>query len=178
MMVYNGRGISSGLHSRRLALMAQRFSRSLVRRVREHPLAFLYLLLALSAEAVALWLYSIDWGSSGIDVNRPAVAQAITMLGATFTPAMFWSLSFKGAGAEDTASSPDRRRVTRPSARVRRIALGVWVVMLVLAVVALVAALAGNREVALAVGYLVGWLNLIALVGGLVMRVSAVERQR
>lgn len=36
--------------------MGRGASRSLVRRVREHPLGFLYLLLALSAEAVALWL--------------------------------------------------------------------------------------------------------------------------
>lgn len=128
--------------------------------------------------AVALWLYSLDWGSSGIDVNRPEVAQAITILGATFTLAMLWSLTINSAGAEDTASSPDRSRATRPSARVRRIALGVWVVMLVLAVVTLVAALAGNRGVALALGYVVGWLNLIALVGGLVVRVSGARRQR
>lgn len=150
-------------------------------RVRENPLSFLYFVLAFGAELVALWLYATDLGSSGIDVNRPVVAQAVGILGSTFLLAMLWTNLFdsplKGTGGEDTASSSDGNHMTRPSARVRTIAVSVWIVVLVLALAQVVAALAGNRGVALPLGYAVGWLNLIAIIGGLVMRASAAGRR-
>ena len=166
--------------------MAGRFARSLVRRVRENRLGFLYALLAMSAEVVALWLLSTSgwsfWSSSDIDLNRMAVGQAVGMLGLTFLPAMLWSMPFRtplnGTGGEDTVSSPDRSRVTRPSARVQRIAVSVWVVILVVALAQVAAALAGTRGVALPWGVVVGWLNLIAIIGGLAMQASAAGRQR
>lgn len=157
--------------------MAQRFARSLTRRARENPLGFLYFVLALSAEILALWLYSTNWNSSGTDVNRPVVAQAITILGVTFWLAMVWSLSFNGTRAEHRTPSSEGSRVMRPSARVRKIVFSVWVVIFVLALIQLVAALAGNRGVALPLGYAVGWLELIAIIGGVAL-VALARRQR
>jgi hypothetical protein len=157
--------------------MAQRFARSLTGRVRENPLGFLYFVLALSAEIVALWLYP-TWNSSGTDVNRPVVAQAITILGVTFWLAMVWSLLFNGTRAEHGAPSLEGSRVLRPSARVQRIAFSVWVMIFILALAQLVTALSGNRGVALPLGYAVGWLELIVIIGGVVLLVAVARRQR
>lgn len=155
---------------------------SVMTRVREHPLGFLYLLLALTAEAVAAWLLFTSLGSSGIDDHRAAVGKSACLIGLVFVLAISWNTPspslLDSTGAENTAATPDRSRGMRLYAWVQGVALTVWAVMLVLALAELVAALAGNRGIALTLGTVVGWLLRIGVVGMLVVRVSAVGRQR
>lgn len=151
--------------------MAQRFARTLVRRAREHPLALLSGLVGMSLEIAALWLLSGIWGHAGIDRHSLALEQALGSLGSVFMLLMFWTMPIRFSRNEPA-------RENTASRGVRRAAAIVWGIVLVLALSQLVAALSSNLGYAAGLGFAVASLNLIAVIGGLVVRASAAGRQR
>jgi hypothetical protein len=162
--------------------MVQRLSRSLLRRVRENPLCFSCSLLVLILEGISLWLLFTSWGSSGIDRYKSEVARAVGMLGGTFLVPMIWTMPFRsrlgGFNAENTTASLDRSRVMRPSTRVQRVGFGVWALIFTLALILVVAALSGIKEIAIvSLALIVAVLNLVALIGVVVMRWLLPNRQ-
>jgi hypothetical protein len=162
--------------------MAQRLSRSLLRRMWENPLCLSCSLLVLILEGISLWLSFTSWGSSGINWHRSEIARAIGMLGSTFLLPTFWTMPFRswldGIDAENTTASLDRSRIIRPSTRVQRIGFGVWALIFMLALALVVGAISGKQEIAFAgLGLVVAGLNLAALIGVIVMRWIPQTRQ-
>lgn len=139
-----------------------------VAQVRGYLFGFLYALLAVCTEVVALWFLYARKESADVDPHRTAIGEAVSVLAFSFLAASLWTFSFHaphdGRGAEGEAPSPGGIRVVRLPAGVRRVASGVWVVMLALALAHLGAALTDNAEVWLATGMVVQGLDLIALI--------------
>ncbi len=154
---------------------------SFMQQVREHPLGVLYALLAVCAEVVGMWLLYTRKGSADVDPHRTAVGGAFLILAMTFMAASLWAVVFSaphnGGGAEGGAPSVGRGRVVRLPAGVRRVAAGVWVVMLVLALTQLGATLTDNLGLRFVTGVVVGVLDLIALISVIVAQVRAKIRQ-
>jgi hypothetical protein len=157
---------------RGLTLMVSLYSQWLVRRMRENPLSFFCLLLALIVEGIALWLLYICGGDlSDIGRHRAEIASAVSQLGLTFLIPTFFSLRgrFSSIGAEDTAASLDWSRLRRSFVMAERIAFSIWVATLALALALVIAALSGKHGLALRLEFIVAALNLIACAVALMM---------
>lgn len=156
--------------------------RSIMRQVREHPLGFLYALLAVCADVVGLWLLYTRKGSADVDPQQTAVAAAVLIIAFTFLVAALWIFLFyaphNGRGAEGEVSFLGEARAVQLPVGVRRVAPSVWAVMLVLALAHLGAALSDNQGVRLATGLVVEGLDLIALFYVVVAHVRAAGRPR
>lgn len=151
--------------------MEQRFVQALARWVREHPLALLSWLVAISLEIATLWLLSGSGGHAGTDAHRFALRQALGMLGLVFLLPVMWVTPLR-------FSRNDTAQANTASKGVRRAAFIVWGIVSVVALAQVAAALAGNRGVALPLGYAVGWLNLVSIIGTVVVRASATGKVR
>ncbi len=151
--------------------MGPRFAQALVGRVREHPLAFLSWLVGVSLEIATLWLLPAVWERSGTDAHRLALGQALGMLGLVFLLPVMWVAPLR-------FSRNDTAQENTASKGVRRAAFIVWGIVLVVALAQVAAVLSDSLGYAAALGFAVAWLNLVAILGGLVVRSNAVGRQR
>ncbi len=140
---------------------------SIMRQVREHPLGFLYTVLVVVTYAVGGWVLSTRKGPADADPHRTGVGAAFLILATTFMAASLWVYAFyppqNGRGAEDGAPSPGGMRVVRLPVGVWRVASGVWVVMLVLALAQLGASPTDNLGLWV-VTVVVEVLDLIAII--------------
>ncbi len=151
--------------------MEQRFVQALVGWVRAHPLALFSWLVAMSVEIATLWLLSGSGGQAGTDAHRFALEQALGMLGLVFLLPVMWVTPL-GFSRNDTAQE------NTASKGVRRAAFIVWGIVFVVALAQVVAAFFGSVGYAAGLGYAVGWLNLVSILGGLVVRASATVKAR
>lgn len=149
--------------------MTQWFSHRLMEPARRHPLAFLSGLAGLGIEIASLWLLSASWGHAGIETQQSLLGQAFGMLVFVFVLPWMWVAPFR-------VSRNEAARENMASSGVRRAASIVWGILLVAALAQVVAAFSGNRGVALGLGVLVAWLNLVAIVGVIVVRLSVAGR--
>ena len=163
--------------------MAQRFARTRVRRVREHPLAFLSGFVSLSLNVLALWLLFTGWGRSGHDVSR-----AFGVLGYTFLLPLIWAVLYRRSAQTPEIGSDGRqgdarsvRRVAeemRPSMRVRRGAYVAWGVLLLLGFAQLVLVISGDWDYAWVLTVVGMILNYFGLLGVFLVGLPLVRRQR
>ncbi len=175
-MRYNGRGISSGLFGRRLALMEQRYLRLLIR---DHTFAFLSGFVSLSLNALGLWLQFTGWGR---DVSR-----AFGVVGYTCLLPLIWTVLYRrsaqtsqmdGARQEGASSARAMPGEIRPSARVRRGAYVAWGALLLLGFAQVVLVISSDWDLAWVFTLAGTILNFFGLVGVFLVGLPLVRRQQ
>ncbi|MGZ3584778.1 MAG: hypothetical protein ACXWP6_19940 [Ktedonobacterales bacterium] len=161
--------------------------RSVMARVREHPLVALYILLSVSANVAGMWIQLAGKGGPlHVEPRDAALAHSLVGLGLVFLIAVMWLAPLytrpqtpqvnHAVPEEGGAIPPMRARVMRLPIRWRIVGRVAWGVLLFLTLAEAASAVSGYLEFSYALEYVLGWLNLAGVLGVAAFRVAEPER--